>query len=116
MKAFKLVWVPRVLTIFYVLFLSIFALDVFDMEASVIEKIGGFFIHLIPSFLIIVILLISWKKPLIGGVLFTFVGLISVIYFNTYKFLSNFLLISLPPIVVGLLFIAFYLFYIRKSD
>lgn len=41
MKANKHLWLPAGLGILYILFISMFALDAFSGDASLIEKIGG---------------------------------------------------------------------------
>jgi hypothetical protein len=46
-------WLPRILCILAILFISVFALDAFDPELSIWQQIVGFLIHLIPSFILI---------------------------------------------------------------
>jgi hypothetical protein len=48
-----LYWTPRILTIVFILFLGLFALDSFEGEQSLLQKMGGFLIHLIPNFVLI---------------------------------------------------------------
>lgn len=106
MKSEKLLlWSPRVLTILFIMFLSLFAFDVFSANAPLIQKIGGFLIHLIPSFLLVCILIISWKKPLVGGVIFLILCVGFTLYFKTYTSLPTFLTVSIPVVIIGGLFI-----------
>lgn len=105
MKDVKICWLPRVLAILYILFISLFALDALSGQAPVFEKIAGFSIHLIPSFLLAAVLIYSWKYPLQGGVIFIFFSVLFTLYFKTYNQLEIFLLISLPPVVIGALFV-----------
>ena len=42
-------WAPRIAAILIIFFISLFSLDVFEMEASPLELLGGFLIHNIPS-------------------------------------------------------------------
>lgn len=105
MKANKHLWLPAGLGILYILFISMFALDAFSGDGSITEKIGGFLIHLIPSFVLLFVLGVSWKKPTAGGVLFILLSIIFTLYFGTYESLLNFLIISFPLAVIGLLFI-----------
>jgi len=107
MKTEKLIWIPRVLVMAFIFFLSLFALDVFSGEAPFVRKMGGFLIHLIPSFVLVAVLVFSWKKPLIGGLFFISLGIASVFFFKTYRLLSSFLMVSIFPAVVGVLFIVF---------
>jgi len=105
-KTKKHLWLPAGLGIAYILFISMFALDAFGGDASLLEKIGGFIIHLIPSFVSLIALAVSWKKPIAGGVLFVILSVVFTLYFRTYKSLPSFLAISIPLAVIGLLFIA----------
>lgn len=115
MKSNKLLWIPRVLSISFILVLSLFALDTFSAEAPFIQKLAGFFIHLIPSFILVIALVISWKRPVAGGCILIFLSLLFTLYFKTYRFFSYFLLISFPLAVVGVLFIIFYVLAKKKS-
>ena len=54
MKTNKLLWIPRVLAIMFILFISVFALDAFSGKVPFIKEFVGFLIHLIPSFILIV--------------------------------------------------------------
>ncbi len=108
-------WFPRVLTILFTMFLSIFAFDVFEGEAPLIEKVGGFLIHLIPSYLLIAILIISWKKPMVGGFVFILLSIIFTVFFKTYANIFSFLLVSLPAAVIGGLFIFSHVLSSKKS-
>lgn len=98
-------WLPRVLAIAYILFISIFALDAFSEEYTLLEMIVGFLVHLLPSFILVIITLIAWKKEFTGGILFIISGVGFTLFFNTYRELISFVLISIPLIVIGLLFI-----------
>jgi hypothetical protein len=86
-------WLPRVLSIVFIAFISIFALDVFDMPQWYL----ALFMHLIPSFILIILTVIAWKKPFIGGILFLIAGLAALFFFRTSIFI--------PVIVIGGLFL-----------
>jgi hypothetical protein len=102
-----LTWIPRVLTIIYILFISLFALDSFT--GGFWFGLLGFLIHLIPSFILIVFLLIAWRYKLTGGAIFILLSIIFTIFFRTYEDLIVFLIISLPLLIIGILFIIDYL-------
>jgi hypothetical protein len=71
-----LYWTPRLLSLLYVLFLMLFSLDVIQPGLSFWQIILGLFIHNIPALLLLVIVIISWKKnELVGGIVFTLAGL-----------------------------------------
>jgi hypothetical protein len=44
-----LLWAGRILGVALALFLSLFAWDVFEVEGSFWEKVGGFLVHLTPT-------------------------------------------------------------------
>lgn len=106
MKTHKLIWIPRVLAIVFIVFLLLFGLDVFSENAPFLKKLGGFFIHSIPSLILLLLLFIYWKKPLVGGFLFILFSIASTLYFRTYGSLSTFLFSTFPLVLVGILFIA----------
>ncbi len=95
-KKNKFMWVPRILAILFIVFISLFALD---------TPFGiGFFIHLLPTFIFSGCLILAWFKPKIGGILFGLAGIGTIIVFNTYRQLISFFTISMIPIVIGILF------------
>ena len=69
-------WIPRIIGILVILFISMFALDSFDGDRPLNEKILGFLIHLIPSYILIALLLIGWRWELAGGLILLIAGLI----------------------------------------
>jgi hypothetical protein len=98
-------WLPRVLVITFIAFLSLFALDVFDMPQWYL----ALFMHLIPSFILIILTVIAWKRPFVGGVLFLIAGVVGTIFFRTT--------ICIPVFVIGLLFLTeVYLKKNKKSN
>ena len=107
MKTGKLIWIPRVLAIIFIALISIFAMDVFAGDAPFIKKLGGFLVHLIPSFILVLILLISWRKPIIGGFLFILISIAFAFFFRTYRSVPTFLGITFPVALAGILFIVF---------
>ena len=107
-------WSPRILCILAILFISMFALDAFDPKLTLMQQIGDFLIHLIPSFVLLACLIVAWKWELIGGILFTLIGIgfSPFVYQLNYNRIHNVggcilivLMITFPFIVVGVLFI-----------
>ncbi len=66
----SLFWIPRVMSILFVLFLSMFALDIFDMNLGFWGTIVGLIMHLIPSIVLAIAIALAWKREWIGAVLF----------------------------------------------
>lgn len=67
-------WVPRCFCILYALFLGAFALDVFQEGLPFGQMIEALLIHLIPTFLVLLILALSWHREWVGAVLFLFLA------------------------------------------
>jgi len=105
MKTNKLICIPRVLAIVFIVLLLSLGLDVFSENAPFIKKMYGFFVHSVPSFVLILILVIFWKKPLIGGFLFILFSIAFTLHFHTYRSLPGLLFLTLPVVLIGLLFI-----------
>lgn len=99
-----LYYLPRTLAIIYIIFISLFALDVFS-EYKFPEVLLALFMHLIPTFILIAITILAWKKELIGGITFILLGIFFTFFFNTYNNPISFLIITLPLILIGILFL-----------
>lgn len=104
-----LYWTPRIIGIIFVLFLMMFSLDVFEMGLSVREIIIGLLMHNIPALILLIVLIISWKYEIVGGIVFILAGLfyiLSIFITNDFEWymLSWIMTIALPSIFVGILF------------
>lgn len=98
-------WLPRILSILFIGFISLFALDVFMMGGSWWMLLEGFLIHLIPSFVLLLLLLIAWRNERFGGATFIFLAVVFTLFFKTYSEILLFFLISFPVFVIGVLFL-----------
>ena len=100
-------WTPRVLCILFAAFISIFAADVFEEHRGFWPTLLGLLMHLIPTFVIIAVLLASWRHEWIGGVLFTALGLLYIAWAWNKPFATwyTFLAIAGPPVLAGVLFL-----------
>jgi hypothetical protein len=107
-------WLPRVICILAILFISMFALDAFAPGLTIWQQLIDFLIHLIPSFVLIALLIVAWKWEYIGGIIFTVLGL----GFSPFIYMQNYnrnhsvglcllivLMITFPFVVTGVLFI-----------
>ena len=99
-----LVRIARILMIAFILFLTMFSLDVFEMEGTLLEKLGGFVMHSIPSLVLVAVLLVSWRKPLVSGVLTLASAAALMLRWHLWTGIA-FATMILPLIVVGILFI-----------
>ena len=107
-------WIPRILCILSILFISMFALDSFSPERTLWQNIMAFLIHLIPSFILLAVLITAWKWEKAGGIIMLIIGLafsIFVFYINFKRThsvpatLVTTLILGAPFIIAGVLFI-----------
>ena len=63
-----LLWSPRVLGILVSLFIGMFALDAFSAGKPFLQAIPDFFVHLIPAFVLLGVVIASFRRPWIGAV------------------------------------------------
>lgn len=99
-----LFWAPRVLCILFALFLGLFALDVFGEGYGPWETILAFVIHLVPTWLVLGALALSWRWEWIGGVLYAVLG-VGYIVMAWGKFdWTTYAIISGPLFLVAALF------------
>jgi hypothetical protein len=116
-------WLPRIVAILAILFISLFAMDSFSPDLTPGKQLLGFAIHLIPSIILLIILVVAWKWEIIGGIIFIVIGA----GLSPFIFSKNFqvnhsvwmsiiviLGITIPLIVVGILFIISY--FKRKKE
>jgi len=71
-------WAPRILSIIFILFLTLFSLDVFDSASGFSEILIGLLMHNISVLILIVVLIIAWKYELVGGVVFILAGILYI--------------------------------------
>ncbi|HII71213.1 TPA: hypothetical protein HA265_00480 [Candidatus Woesearchaeota archaeon] len=69
-------WAPRMMSILFACFLALMSLDVFSMEASFWEIALAFFMHNTPVYILAAIIIIAWKRELVGAVGFILAGFI----------------------------------------
>ena len=100
-----MIWSARIIALLFIVFISLFAFDSFSGKESISIQIGHFMLHLIPTFILVACLIIAWKNPGLGGILFIGVAIFFTLYFGTFKRLDTFFMISFPPIIAGVLFL-----------
>ncbi len=98
-------WTPRVLSIVIILFFSLFALDVFVEPYTPFEMFIAFMMHMIPTFVLVLITIFSWKREPVGGVLFLIISIMFTFAFNTYRNILTFVFVTGIPLTIGLLFL-----------
>lgn len=107
-------WTPRVICILAILFVSLFALDAFNPALPIGRQILDFLMHMLPSFVLTVLLIIAWKWELIGGIILGMIGIVfsPIIFMHNYNMnhsvvmsLTVIAMITFPFILVGVLFV-----------
>jgi len=96
-----IVWVPRVLGLLFVGFISLFALDVFAEGAPLGRALIGLVIHLLPSFLIVIGIAIAWRQPLVGGLVLIALAGVALWFFGP----ESATIVTIPLAVLGALFV-----------
>jgi lysylphosphatidylglycerol synthetase-like protein (DUF2156 family) len=99
-----LFWAPRILTILFALFLTVFALDVFTDTKGVLQTLTALVMHLIPALLVVVLLVLAWRWELVGVIAFTALA-IAYVWMSWGRFpLLTYVLISGPLLLISALF------------
>ena len=116
-------WLPRIICILAILFVSLFAADAFSPELTIWQQLGAFIMHLIPSFILIAFLIVAWKWEYIGGIIFIIIGLglSPFVFVHNYKMndsiwmsLGIILSITIPFVIVGVLFMVSH--FLKKKN
>ncbi len=79
LSRWSLFWAPRVLSSALIVFLSLFALDVFNEGYGFWKTLLALGLHLIPCFALIVALILAWRWEWIGAVLYGAAGMLYVV-------------------------------------
>ncbi len=104
MKNKFLYWSPRILSILFVMFLSVFALDVFS-EYQGWAVLPALFMHLLIPLALLIAVIAAWKWDLVGAVVFILFALYYVWTVGLHRDWSVYAVISGPAIVTGILFL-----------
>ena len=101
-----LFWTPRILCIAFAVFVSLFALDVFGEGYKFFETVLLFLIHLIPTGILLIALVVSWRCEWIGAIAFTALGVLYIVMFWDREFSwSVYVMMSGPLFLLGILFL-----------
>ncbi len=100
-----LFWAPRILGILFAIFISIFALDVFGRGFSIAETVLALGMHLIPTGILLVVLILAWRWEWMGGILFPGLGILYLVTAGGRPHWSVYLIIIGPLFLEGILFL-----------
>ncbi len=98
-----LYWKPRVLAILFILFVSLFAFDVFDMGLDFWGMLLALLIHLLPSIVMTIGLVLGWRWEWVGAAVFALVGGWFLLQFGRDWF--SILILGGIPLVIAVLFL-----------
>ncbi|MCB2211949.1 hypothetical protein KQI52_07540 [bacterium] len=98
-------WPPRILGILFAVFISLFALDVFEEGYNFGELLVAILMHMVPTSLVIIALLVAWRWEWTGAVLFIGLGLAYIVLAWGQVALAAYFGISGPLILTGSLFL-----------
>jgi hypothetical protein len=89
-----------------------FSLDVFEGNYGFWGTIVGLFIHNIPVLILLIVLLISWRHEIAGGIVFILAGILHTVFSLTrvdaepwYISFAVSLIIAVPAFLIGILFL-----------
>lgn len=104
-------WAPRILAILFILFLAMFSLDIFEGNYGFWGRVLGLFMHNIPALILLIVLIISWKHEIVGGIAFILAGLLYIAFAitraETWQMAFLWILqISGIAFLIGILFLA----------
>jgi hypothetical protein len=98
-------WTPRILCILFAVFISLFALDVFEGGKGFWKTSVALLLHLVPTIIIVAVLVVSWRREWIGGILFIALGILYVVWAWGRFHLTTYAIISGPLLLMGILFL-----------
>lgn len=115
MKNKLLYWSTRILAILAILFFFLFSFDCFG-NGSIKEQVICFLMHNIPAFILIVILLIAWRREMAGGVMFILAAFAGSFFFRVFSGNPAALIVLSPLLLIGILFILQDGMFMKKRD
>jgi hypothetical protein len=100
-----LFWTPRILCILFAGFVSLFALDVFGEGYGLWETILALLIHLVPTYIVLIVLAIAWRWEWVGAILFGVLGVWYILMAWGRFPWTTYLIMSGPLFLIGVLFL-----------
>jgi uncharacterized membrane protein YhaH (DUF805 family) len=109
----SLLWIARILGIFYAVLLGLFSLDSVKEDSAFWANFQALFLHLIPFILVIAALVLGWKRLLISGAGLIVISIAFLMFFKDNTLVNQLVVIG-PGILNGLLFVV--LFFIKPGS
>lgn len=98
-------WAPWTLSILFAAFIALFALDVFTETQGFRQTAAALLVHLIPTWIVLAVLAISWRREWVAGLIFPALAVLYVALFFGRFHWSVYLIIAGPLVVIGALFL-----------
>jgi hypothetical protein len=106
-------WIPRILSIIFIIFLALMSLDIFEGDYGFWGTVLGLFMHNIPMIILLIVLIISWKYEVVGGIGFIFAGILYIGFITAnlsktgfkWYYLAWIIQISGVAFLIGVLFL-----------
>lgn len=99
-----LYWAPRVLSLLFAGFISVFALDVFGAGYGFWGTLLALVMHLIPTAIILVVAALAWRWEWIGALAFLGLGLWYLVMTRGQQHWTAYVFISGPLFVLAILY------------
>lgn len=99
-----LYWTPRILSLLFAGFISLFALDVFGEHHGFWNTLLALLMHLIPTGILLLILAVSWRWEWVGGLLFPALGTFYLVAFWGKFHWTAYVIVSGSLFLLGALF------------
>lgn len=101
-----LYYTPRIAGLLMIVFVSLFALDVFSMGGNFWRQLLAFVIHAAPAILLSIVMIFAWRKPVIGFIIF---GIAAIFFLRFVLFgqdfgAGNFMMFVAPLALISGLF------------
>ncbi|MBR8537452.1 hypothetical protein KDU71_17925 [Carboxylicivirga sediminis] len=117
-----LYWTPRFLCMVAIVVISMLTFEAFKPEFTSWHQLRTFFMQMVPSFALVLLLIFAWRRELAGGTFFIIIGAIMAFFVYKYHYhLSHsfiksawrVIIMAFPLCLTGCLFVMHY-FYKRK--
>lgn len=103
-NVFKFIWIPRAIMMVFILFFSLLSLDAFTGNSSFLDELTVYMVSMMPSFVMLLSLVILWDRPVASGCIFILLGIVFTVSFNNYEGLASYIAVSFIPIITGVLY------------
>ena len=98
-----LYWVPRVLSVMFVIFLSLFALEAFSGHQG-LAIFPSFLLGLLPACIVLLVTVMAWKWDFAGALLFFVLAISYVWMVGLDRDWTWYASISGPEVMIGIFF------------